>query len=289
MDARTGRRCHNVLNPLHSLVYFAPEADLEFVAVGLRKGRMGYFASRAAPMGAVGAATVRATFYNFSPALIGRHIPAAWASATPEAVYAARLRVVDQALRRVLGEDLVRSAELREAAELALSCAWAGGPEARPLYAAHAELDPPDPAEQPHVALWHAVTLIREYRGDGHLVALVEAELDGIEALFTHTATGRGFVPEFAIGNRGWTVEQWEAARDRLATRGLVDTAGALTDAGRELRRSVEERTDRLGLAPFHHLGDTDTARLTDLAAMLTGTALANGAFPPGVFATPKG
>ncbi|WP_406296345.1 hypothetical protein OG948_12865 [Embleya sp. NBC_00888] len=289
MDARTGRRCHTVLNPLHSLVYFAPEADPEFVAVGLRKGRMGYFASRAAPMGAVGAAIVRATFYNFSPALIGRHIPAAWALATPEAVYAARLRVVDQALRRVLGEDLVRSAELREAAELALSCAWAGAPEARPLYAAHAELDPPDPAEQPHIALWHAATLIREYRGDGHLVALVEAELDGIEALFTHTATGRGFVPEFAIGNRGWTAEQWEATRDRLATRGLVDAAGALTDAGRELRQSVEERTDRLGLAPFHHLGDTDTTRLTDLATMLTGTALANGAFPPGVFATPKG
>ncbi|MFF7244195.1 hypothetical protein ACFZBU_09890 [Embleya sp. NPDC008237] len=289
MDARTGRRCHNVLNPLHSLVYFAPEGDVEFAAIGLKKGRMGYFASRAAPMGAVGAAVVRATFYNFGPDLIGKHIPAAWDLAAPEAVHAARMRVVDRALRRLLGEDVIRSAELREAADLSLSCARAGGPGGRALYAAYAELDPPDPAEQPHLALWHAATLIREYRGDGHVMALVDAELDGIEALFTHTATGRGFVPEFAVGSRGWTAEQWEAARDRLAGRGLVDPTGALTDAGRALRRSIEEHTDRLGRAPFDHLGDTATARLTDLAAMLTGTALANGAFPAGVFATPTG
>ncbi|MYV98285.1 hypothetical protein GT354_42545, partial [Streptomyces sp. SID3343] len=100
MDARTGKRCHDVLNPLHSLVYFAPEAEAELVAAGLAEGRMGYFASRSAPMGAVGAATVRATFYNFAPALIGRHIPAAWDLATPATVTAARLRGVDRALRR---------------------------------------------------------------------------------------------------------------------------------------------------------------------------------------------
>jgi helix-turn-helix protein len=289
MDARTGKRCHDVLNPLHSLLYFAPEAEAEFVAAGLAEGRMGYFASRAAPMGAVGPATVRATFYNFSPALIERHIPAAWDLATPAAVTAARLRAVDRALRRTLGDDIAHSAEVREAAELALSCAGAGGPEGRPLYAAHAELEVPDVLETPHVALWFGATLIREYRGDGHLMALQDAELDGVEALFSHTATGRGFEPGFAVASRGWTTEQWEAAHDRLAARGLVGADGALTEAGVALRRTVEEHTNRLGHAPFELLGEERTVRLTELCGRLTGIALGNGAFPAGVFATPKG
>ncbi|MYW03885.1 hypothetical protein, partial [Streptomyces sp. SID3343] len=202
---------------------------------------------------------------------------------------AARLRGVDRVLRRALGDDVAHSAEVREAAELALSCARAGGPEGRPLYAAHAELDVPDVVAAPHVALWFGATLIREYRGDGHLMALQDAELDGVEALFSHTATGRGFEPAFAVASRGWTTEQWEAARDRLAGRGLVDADGAQTEAGAALRRAVEEHTDRLGRAPFELLGEERTARLTDLCRGLTGIALGNGAFPPGVFATRKG
>ena len=289
MDARTGRHCHDVLNPLHSLVYFAPEADPEYVGAGLVKGRMGYFASRAAPMGAVAASTIRATFFNFAPGLIARHIPAAWELAAPADVYAARLRVVDRALRRVLGDDVVASAEVREAAELTLAAGRAGPPEGRPLYAAHAAQATPDLADAPHVALWFGTTLIREYRGDGHITALVDAELDGVEALFTHTATGRGFTTDFAVASRGWTGEEWAAAAERLSARGLVDAEGALTERGFDLRRTIEARTDRLGVAPFEHLGDVRTARLTELGRYLTGVALANEAFPTGVFATPKG
>lgn len=288
MDARTGRHCHDALNPLHSLVYFAPEGDVEYAEAGLRQGRMGYFASRAAAMGAVSAATVRATFFNFAPGLIDRHIPAAWELAAPQDVYAARLRVVDRVLRRVLGDDVVASPQVREAAELALAAGAVGRPEGRPLYAAHAAQVAPDLVDAPHVALWFGTTLIREYRGDGHIVALVDAELDGVEALFTHTATGRGFTTGFAVASRGWTNEEWAAAGERLAARGLVDSEGALTERGFDLRRTIETRTDRLGVAPFEHLGDERTARLTDLGRYLTGVALANGAFPTGVFATSK-
>jgi len=38
--------------------------------------------------------------------------------------------------------------------------------------------------------------LLREYRGDGHIAALVAHGLSGIEALITHIATGTGFNPE---------------------------------------------------------------------------------------------
>ena len=59
--------------------------------------------------------------------------------------------------------------------------------------------------------MWHALSLLREHRGDGHICALVAAELSGLEALITHTATGQGFVTGFARASRGWSREEWEA------------------------------------------------------------------------------
>src|SRR6201995_703952 len=100
---RQGKRCHDSLNPLHSQIYFAPEAEGEFTAVGLEAGRMSYFAGRAAAMGAGRAGVVPATFYNFSPTLVARHLPRAWQLASPEAVLGARLAAADASLRRLLG------------------------------------------------------------------------------------------------------------------------------------------------------------------------------------------
>lgn len=282
MEILVGRKCHDVLNPLHAMVYFAPETEQEFTAAGLEAGRMPYFAGRSAAMGAVGAGVVAAVFYNFSPDLVARHIPRAWTLAGPAELLAARLRAVDRVLRRLLGDDVAADPEIAEAAQLALRAAGACEPAGRPLYAAHAELPVPD---EPHLALWHAVTLLREYRGDGHLAALAAAGLDGIEALLTHTATGRGFTAEFARGSRGWTETQWEQAAGRLRDRGLLDADGALTEAGRDLRRGVEDTTDRLALAPYELLGEENVRRLTVIGGRLTATALAAGAFPKGVFA----
>ncbi|MFC1420724.1 SCO6745 family protein [Streptacidiphilus cavernicola] len=277
------RRCYQALNPLHSLIYFAPEAEEEFTAAGLRPGRMSYFAGRSAAMGAVGPGTVTATFFNFSPALVAKHIPRAWELAAPAAVLDARLRAVDRALRRLFGAEALADPALAEAAELAGEAATACSAAGRPLYAAHAELPVPD---QPHLALWHAITLLREHRGDGHLAALTAAELDGIDALVTHTATGKAFTPEFARASRGWSEEEWSACEQRLRDRGLLDAEGKPTEPGREQRHQVEALTDTLGHGPYQHLGEAGVARLTEIAGRLAQTALANGAFPPGVFAT---
>lgn len=110
----------------------------------------------------------------------------------PEAALDARLRAADATLRRVLGEEILASPEMAEAAGLALRAAEACTRHARPLYAAHADLDVP---EQPHLAYWHAATLLREHRGDGHLAGLLTAGLDPLEALVSHTATGKGMAP----------------------------------------------------------------------------------------------
>ncbi|PYC88290.1 hypothetical protein C7C46_01190 [Streptomyces tateyamensis] len=286
MTLLAGRRCYNVVNPLHSMVYFAPETQTEFTALGLERGAMSYFAGRAAAMGRVGAGVVAGTFYNFNPALIARHVPALWEIAAPEQVLAARLRAVAAAQQRTLGAELLASAELAEAAELALRASQACAPAGRPLYAAHAELAVP---EEPGLRLWHAATLLREHRGDGHLAALLDAELDGLEALISHTATGKGFLPEAARATRGWSEQEWAAAEDRLRSRGLLDAVGELTEAGEQLRQQIEERTDRLAVAPYQLLGEAGVARLTELAGKLTAATVANGAFPGGVFATDAG
>ncbi|MEE1801385.1 hypothetical protein PUR57_22320 [Streptomyces sp. JV176] len=281
MEITPGRRCHGVVNPLHSAMYFAPEVAEEFAALGLEHRAMAYFAGRVAPLGPVGAGTVTATFYNFNHDHVARHIPAAWTVTTPEAVLAARLRGVDRMLRRLLGEEALASKELAEAAELALRATEACRREARPLYAANADLPVP---EEPHLALWHAATLLREHRGDGHLAALVVAGLSGIEALVLHNATGKAVTSAVLKQTRGWSSEQWAAAQDGLRERGLLDEAGDPTEEGTALRGEAEALTDRLDAAPYDHLGAAATARLTELADGFTRTAVAAGAFPAQLF-----
>ncbi|MFJ4012041.1 hypothetical protein [Streptomyces sp. NPDC090026] len=278
LPPRAGRRCHNTLNPLHSTVYFSPDLDRELSRLGVADARAAYFASRSAAMGAVGPGAVVAAFYNFNPELVARHLPAVWETADPEQVLAARIRAADTTLRRLLGEQVIASKELEEAAELALRAAEGCSRHARPLYSAHADL--PVPGE-PHLALWHATTLLREHRGDAHLAALLLAELDPLEALVSHTATGKGMAPGWILATRGWRREDWEAARERLLGRGLLDADGSLTEAGTALRTELEERTDLMDRGPYEHLGADGVERLTALGRDLLMTAFAAGAFPP--------
>jgi hypothetical protein len=280
LPERAGRRCHNVLNSIAATLYFSPDLGRELGSVGIEDSDGAYFATRAAAMGAVGPGTVTATFYNFSHDLVAKHVPAVWQTASPQTVLAARERAIDATLRRLLGDEAVASKELAEAAELGLRAAEACTRSARPLYAAHADLPVP---EEPHLALYHAATLLREHRGDGHLAALLEAELGPVEALVSHTATGRGMTPKWALGTRGWSRTDWEAAVLRLRERGLLDAEGELTEAGEAFRKEIEARTDRLDRAPYEHLGAAGVERLTELAKKPLLTAFAAGAFPEGM------
>lgn len=277
LEPRAGRRCHNALNTLHATHYFSPDLGRELGAVGITDPRAVNFAARAAALGPVGAGAVTAAFYNYKHELVARHVPAVWRSAAPEQVLAARLRAADATLRRLLGEETVASPEMAEAARLALRAAGGCARPARPLYSAHADLPVPD---EPHLALWHAATLLREHRGDGHLAALTAAELDGLEALVTHTATGKGMTPKWVFSTRGWTREEWDAAVARLRERGLLDGAGELTERGVALREEIERETDRLDAAPYARLGAEGVARLTELAGGFARTAAYAGAFP---------
>ncbi|MFZ0181487.1 MAG: hypothetical protein WAL84_16705 [Candidatus Dormiibacterota bacterium] len=242
MPVTLARRAWTIFEPIHAIVYFAPEASEHYKAAGLRGGWMAYFASRSAPMGAVTPGVVTAVFHNFQPAMVARALPDAWHYSSPERALTARTAVADSALRRLWG-DALATAEVSEAATTAMAVARGLRGDGLPLYTATAALDEPD---VPHLKLWHACTLLREHRFDGHVAALTVHGVDGLEALVTALAAGSGVDATTIRRFRGWTEEEWDQGVEGLRLRGILDAAGALTAEGRALRSSVEEMTDRL-------------------------------------------
>lgn len=255
------RRMWLRFEPYHDVTYFTPESRAATDALGCRGGWMGYFGMRAAPLGAASAEQVTSAFYNFHPSRVRRALPDAWAIAAPERFLQTRLAGADQALHRLLGAGFLNGPDIAEAAALATDAAGRAPTAGRPLAAANAALPWP---QQPHLALWQAATVLRESRGDGHVAALVTAQLDACEALVCFAAD-TGLDPAYMQQARGWSGEEWDGAARRLRERGLLDEAGALTDEGRELRRWVEERTDESAMAPWRALGEERTNRLADL------------------------
>jgi hypothetical protein len=262
--------------PLHAVIYFAEEC----LAAGERAGLFGfwqtYFALRAAPLGPVGPAVVTATFYNFAPAFVARRVPAVWDAVTPFDALAARLDGVDAALRRVLGEG-IDAGEMAEAAELASAAAAAVDLPGRPLAAANSAVALPG---EPHLRLWQALTTLREHRGDGHVAALVQREIDGIGAHVLAAAAGRS-TREWLQKARGWDDEAWDGAAAELTDRGwLAD--GELSAEGLAMVAAVEADTDRLALGPWRALGDTGCDRLAELLTPLRRAVVAAGEWPSG-------
>ena len=272
-SADTARKTWRTLEPIHGMIYFAEEPAAEYERLGLT-GRSGYFASRSAAMGAVGAETVIATFFNFHPGLVRHAMSGVWDATTPAAVLEARLRGADAALRR-LGGPLLDSPEIAEAAQLAQAAALEATrfPEGRPLFAAHAGLAWPD---EPHLVLWHAQTLLREFRGDAHVASLVHAGVSGLEALLLHGASGE--VPHHLLqATRAWPDDEWRAAAEALRGRGLTDDDDLLTERGREFRGAIEDATDRLSAAAYAPIGDDGCARLRELARPLSKAIVSAG------------
>jgi hypothetical protein len=129
--------------------------------------------------------------------------------------------------------------------------------------------------EAPHQVVWHAQTLLREFRGDGHIAALVMNDLDPVEALVMHVASGD--VPSgFLRATRGWSDAEWDAGVERLRQRGWVedpdrDRAGdstdlALSGTGAAVRQEIEDATDRMAVFPYEALGEEACAELRALA-----------------------
>ena len=273
LQTQIARAMFQVYEPIVLTGSGAPELQTICKQLGLSEHRMSYYAVRAAALGRVAAEVVSATFYHHTVEMVSPAIPLAWSIASPERIVAARFEAVDQALRRLLPQQ-IESAEIVEAVELVreamVGCSIAG----RPLFAAHAAL--PWPSE-PHVALWHGLNLFREHRGEGHTSAVMAARLTPEQtAPLLIAATGE------ARDGRSWRWpdDVWNQAVAELQERGWLDDAGVLTDEGLAARTHIEDETDGLALGPWLQLGKERTHRLWTLLRDLLQVILDQNGLP---------
>ncbi|ETX08956.1 MAG: hypothetical protein ETSY2_02295 [Candidatus Entotheonella gemina] len=267
MHSRIPRAMLQVYEPIVSVGYGAPEVQTACERLGLIADRMGYYAMRAAPLGPVSAEVVAALFYHHTVDMVSPSIPLAWQIASPEQVVAARFEAVDSAFRRLLPQQ-IQSSEVTEAAELVrealVGCSTAG----RTMFAAHASL--PQPTE-PHVALWHGLNQLREYRGDGHTIAVIAACLPPRQAApMLIACTGE----EKAGRSWRWTDDLWNQAVASLQERGWLNDNGLPTAEGLAVRARIEDETDALSLEPWEQLGTERTHRLWAILRDLTQALL---------------
>jgi len=262
------RRMFELVEPIGVIPYSSDEPNEAMFALGFTNYWDTYFAGRAAPLGLVPAEVVDALFYNFAPGEVARHIPKVWRTTTPEAAIAARRTGCVTALRRVLG-DHVDTPGFARAADLLTAAATSAPYEGRPMYAALRALPVPDDVV---ARLFHAASLLREHRGDGHIAALMVEGVGGLEA---HVLFALGMeMPAEQFGRiHHLPAAQLDAVKGGMRDRGLIGDDGWLTEHGRAVRRRVESLTDDLAARPYEHLEPDELhelmAALEPLAALL--------------------
>ncbi|KDF02469.1 salK [Mycolicibacterium aromaticivorans JS19b1 = JCM 16368] len=268
------RRFFDRYEPVHGITYFAPGVRSAFDAMGFVGFWRGYFAGRSAPLGQVPVELVTATFYNFSTERVAKAIPAIWDVAAPEEMVRVRQDTAVAALQGYgLSDDTPGVAEAAELAGLAAKTAPLDG---RPLFAANRALPWPD---TPLAALWHAATLLREHRGDGHIAVLVSEGITGRESNVFHV--GAGAVPaDFIKRSRDYSDDEWDSCVRSLQERGLLTAAGALTEDGRAVKEHIEVRTDSLSLPALAALDDDSVERLFRALTPITRKVVAGGDLP---------
>jgi hypothetical protein len=241
-------RMYELVEPIATVTY-SEVTNKAFLALGMRNYWDGYFAGRAAPLGLAPAEVVHAVFYNFADGEVARHIPWVWGKTTPQEAIAVRERGSTAALRQRIGE-LADSPGLARVADLTTRAAVSAPTEGRALYAGLRALDVP---EEPVARLWHAATLLREHRGDGHNAALLAHGISGTEAHIL-LALSLGMRPEKFGRIHHLPMAQLAAVIDGLRGRGLVNAADGFTDIGQETKERIEALTDKLAAPAYDAL-----------------------------------
>jgi hypothetical protein len=258
-------RMSELIEPIGA-VTFSEIPNEGFLALGMRNYWDGYFAGRAAPLGLAPAEVVHAVFYNFADGEVARHIPWVWGKTTPQEAIAVRERGSAAALRQWIGH-LADGPGLVRAADLATRAGLSAPTDGRPLYAGLRALKVP---EEPVARLWHAATLLREHRGDGHNAALLAHGIGGTES-HVLMALRLGMRAEEFGRIHHLPKPQLTAVVEGLRRRGLVDADGRFTNAGRQTRERIEALTDELAAPAYEALSaeelDELIAHLEPIAA----------------------
>ncbi|MBT0566225.1 hypothetical protein [Williamsia sp. CHRR-6] len=249
------RTFYETTEPLHVLAYFNSGLDAAMADTGL-DGYAWYVGARGAPLGDCTGPVVSSTFFNFNPDVVHP----AWDRAKAVGLHKVsdrRFQMLDEMLRVALGER-IESPQLPELVQTVYAIAADLPMPGRPLAAAWAHSPRPDGL---HLQLWHALAIVREWRGDGHVAALTAAGLGRVEALVFHEATHpnpdlrkRGLGRRISQFSRGWSDSDWETAQSALVQRGLLvvtEDTDQLTAAGGLLYDELEMITDDAAAAPW--------------------------------------
>jgi len=263
------------VEPIAANVYFAPEAARAYEDLGVHGFAPGYFPSRGGCLGQVPGEVIAAAFGVFKPAMVRVAVDGAWAVTDAAAMVAAREQGAVASLARIFADDPVITAAVQRATELlrrAAAAAPAG--EGRALYSGLTSLGYPG---TPLGDLWRAADLVREHRGDSHIIAWVAFGLDPIQATLTTELWWR--LPFISyVRTRGWNDEEIGGAVDRLRAAGLVDGDG-FTAAGERLRADIEWCTDQQERPIVAALG-ADAEELLGLLTPMADAVLAAGGYP---------
>jgi hypothetical protein len=228
-------------------IFWDPGAVTRYEALGLG-GPLGYIAARSAPLAGAGPEAVAAAFGSISPlgiALVFDQLE------TPEAFgrfWAARDEAVLEGLARHAPDALDPLIDLGPALWSVIDRLPFTG---RPFAASHLAMPRP---EDPVLAGWHAVNVLREWRGDTHWAIVVGQGLGGDEASVLHNAW-LGYDGDWLSLSRGNDQASIDRAWASLAERGLA-AARVVTAEGLALRQWIEDETDRRTTRPWELLGE---------------------------------
>jgi len=261
VEPSDARRAWHLIETVNAVSYFTEECREGTKPLGLKGFWMGYFANRASPLGAVPPSVVEATFYNFHPSMVRRAIPDAWSFATPRQVLNARGEAAARAISARASDARALAPSLLALVRRPIEKADGAG---RALFSANRDVEVGDGVE----GLWHALTTLREHRGDGHVAVVTEAGLDGCEVHLMAVAAN-GQAPSMYQAARGWSEDDWAQAADRLGERGLLDAEGRFTPKGRGLSEKIERRTDELAITPYRCLSEAEFATMLSMLSTL--------------------
>ena len=267
-DTTPERRLGAALEPVIGQVYFSPECHAEYVRLGfdapahesdgvaLPDGPA-YFTSRGSLLGQVRGTVVAAAFGVFNPAVVVPCVEHGWSLTDAPTICTARDTGAIGQLERILGSDPAGRDRIGELLQRATDGLPIGG---RPLAAGASGLPAPD---HPLGTIWRRGDLLREFRGDSHTAAWVDAGLDAVEiGLLTERFWGLPL--RSYTRTRAWTDDDFDRAEERLRSLGHLDAGGEFTAAGRDVRERIERATDAQMRPVVDALGD-DIDTLIDL------------------------
>ncbi len=276
MDPGTPRHLWQLFEPVHAVTYFAEETSRAAADLGLPGFWAGYVVFRAAPLGTAAPSVVAAAFHGFGPSRVAKVLPAAWDVVSPAQAIETRSTATAAALRRVFRGHGIDDDHVTRAADALEQAADAVDVAGRVLAAANTALPR---REDPYERLWQATATLREHRGDGHVAALVAADVTPVESHLLKIAAGESEEGRLRLG-RAWDDVAWAKGLARLHERGWVDPAVELTAEGRAARDDIERRTDEAASGPWGGRGPAGARRVAELLRPLAHAVADSGAVP---------